>query len=177
MFNVTIDPSPHCYWNDIMNSHCPPGYHGCEGGVCMCSVSFVCSAMWQYMCVHVCVSRQNLPYQKEINQKVGTPCLKLSAHMPHPQFFLLFSQPPSPSLRFLIRILLVMLHGTFDPLLPLSFPYLPSCWFICALSLSSHLSTLYISSFSSPESARIDTAVCWLSARSTHLLVCVSRLL
>lgn len=60
---------------------------------------------------------------------------------------------------------------------PLLSPPSPSDWFISALSLSSHPSTLSISSCSSPGLARINISVRRLSAHATHLLLCVSRLL
>lgn len=174
MFNVAIDLPPHCYWNDIMSLHFPPGHHGFQGGVNMCTFSFVFSLVRERMPV-VFFKQANLSLSEGDNIWKGQDALLeiINANATSTVPPALLATP----LGFSISILTVMQHGTFDPLLPLFFSYVPSCWFICALSLSSHLSSFSITSYSPPGSARIDTAVCWLSAHSTHLLVCVSRLL
>lgn len=174
MFNAAIDPASHCYWNDIMSSHCPPGYHGCEGGVCVCV-----QCLFAFVAMHACTcvsSKSGLSDGDNTHTERPGHLGWNYQHTCHIHRSSCSSRgPPShPRSVSWSGSQTVTLDGTFDPLLPLSFPYLPPCWFICVLSLSSHLSTRSISSYSS---VRIDTAVRWLSARSTHLLLCVSRLL
>ena len=148
MFNAAIDSPPHCYWNDIMSSHCPPGYRGCEAkeeeeeeeeeGVCAVLHLFV------RLCVPVRVFSSRR-FQSNSTLSDGDKSQSGPGHLAgnyqhtchiHSSSC---SSRNAPSLRHRPDWDLDRgARGTFDPLLPLSFLYLPPCWLICALALSSH---------------------------------------
>lgn len=117
-------------------------------------------SLWWSMPVRVFgadASRRNRPYRDEITHRKDLDTLRgiISAHATSTVLPGLLTNCPSSTFTLHQEDLdRNASRHVWPPSYPLSFPYLPPCWFICALSLSSHLSSLSISSYSSPGSAR-----------------------
>lgn len=129
MFNVPSIHPPHCYWNDIMSCHCPTGEVG-GGGTCAMHGCWLCVLGFFFELPN---GTNLASYMEGIWPRIAQITLKIIHNPLHPVYL-------NPQW-FLVPLLTPVSY-------PFSLPYLPFCWFICALSLSSHLSGLSISSCS-----------------------------
>lgn len=150
MFNVAIDPPPILLLKWYNELPLPTRVSWMWGrGVCVHGFICLFALVALHACVCVCVFwaavwvKSALSEGDDTHREAGTPCLKLSKHMPHPQFFQLFSQPPPFNLnQGLDR---TASRHVWPPSYPLFLPLLASMLiYLCFIIIKSSISPLHL---------------------------------